>query len=48
MGEEDIIVLSDPYVVSGVRAYARAQRMTPEEAASKIIVEHLTQIGIAW
>jgi ParB-like chromosome segregation protein Spo0J len=47
-GEEDVIVLSDPYVVSGVRAYARAQRMTPEEAASKIIVEHLTQIGIAW
>ena len=47
-GEEDTIVLSDPYVVSGVRAYARAQRMTPEEAASKIIVEHLTQIGIAW
>ena len=46
--EEDVIVLSDPYVVSGVRAYARAQRMTPEEAASKIIVEHLTQIGIAW
>jgi len=47
-GEEDTIVLSDPYVVSGVRAYARAQRLTPEEAASKIIVEHLTQIGIAW
>ena len=47
-GEEDTIVLSDPYVVSGVHAYARAQRMTPEEAASKIIVEHLTQIGIAW
>jgi len=47
-GEEDVIVLSDPYVVSGVRAYARAQRLTPEEAASKIIVEHLTQIGIAW
>jgi len=47
-GEEDVIVLSDPYVVSGVHAYARAQRMTPEEAASKIIVEHLTQIGIAW
>jgi ParB-like chromosome segregation protein Spo0J len=47
-GEEDVIVLSDPYVVSGVRAYARAQRMTPEEAASKIIVEHLSQIGIAW
>ena len=47
-GEEDVIVLSDPYVVSGVRAYARAQRMTPEEAASKIIVEHLTQIGVAW
>jgi len=46
--EEDVIVLSDPYVVLGVRAYARAQRMTPEEAASKIIVEHLTQIGIAW
>jgi len=45
---EDVIVLSDPYVVSGVRAYARAQRLTPEEAASKIIVEHLTQIGIAW
>jgi len=47
-GGEDVIVLSDPYVVSGVRAYARAQRLTPEEAASKIIVEHLTQIGIAW
>jgi len=46
--EEDVIVLSDPYVVSGVRAYARGQRMTLEQAASKIIVEHLTQIGIAW
>jgi ParB-like chromosome segregation protein Spo0J len=47
-GEEDTIVLSDPYVVSGVRAYAREQRMTLEQAASQIIVEHLTQIGIKW
>ena len=47
-GGEDVIVLSDPYVVSGVRAYAREQRMTLEQAASQIIVEHLTQIGMKW
>jgi ParB-like chromosome segregation protein Spo0J len=46
--EEDVIVLNDPFVVSGVRAYARGQRMTPEEAASEIIVQYLTQLGIKW
>jgi len=46
--EEDVIVLSDPFVVAGVRAYAREQRMTLEQAASQIIVEYLTQLGIKW
>jgi len=41
-------VLSDPYVVAGVRAYARTQRIPLEEAASKIIVEHLIQLGVVW
>jgi len=46
--EEDVIVLSDPYVVAGVRAYAKTQRIPLEEAASKIIVEHLIQLGVVW
>ncbi len=46
--EEDVIVLSDPFVVAGVCAYAREQRMTLEQAASQIIVEYLTQLGMKW
>ncbi len=41
-------MLSDPFVVAGVRAYAREQRMTLEQAASQIIVEYLTQLGMKW
>ena len=47
-GEGEVIRISDPFVVAGVRAYASANHESLEQAAADLIVERLTELGVAW